>query len=201
MFSRKQKRSQGAEHPLPQIPAVPSLKRPHTSLADPSYRSGQQVANNIRENKFNPISHWSQKESWPEEYFEQTSQAREGFEQENNMNRILARKRSTSFPCGEQSDFSDVTPIDQKPREEKSAPYTHLGYETLLATKGSYMNKSDLGITDISKGLCRTPLTTEQQVPQQSIFRDGLFEEACQSVHARNEARVVLSTTGSNPCS
>lgn len=63
------------------------------------------------------------------------------------------------------------------------------------------MNKLDLGITDISKGLCQTPLTTEQQVPQQPIFRDDLFEEACQSVHARNEARVVLSTTRSNPCS
>ncbi|RFU24055.1 hypothetical protein B7463_g12284, partial [Scytalidium lignicola] len=43
---------------------------------------------------------------------------------------------------------------------------THASYETILATKGSFMGKFDLGITDASKRLCRILLEAEQSVPQ-----------------------------------
>jgi hypothetical protein len=83
------------------------------------------------------------------------------------------------------------SPSDQKPREAKSSPYARPSYETVLATKGSFMGKFELGITDESKRLCRTLLEAEQSVPQETLFRDDLFKETCESVQARNEAMVV----------
>lgn len=64
-------------------------------------------------------------------------------------------------------------------------------YETLLAIKGSYMSWIPLKITDISKTLCRSLLTTEQTVSQNTLFCDDLFEETCDSVWGRNEAMVL----------
>ncbi len=53
------------------------------------------------------------------------------------------------------------------------------------------MGKSELDSTDASKGLCRTLLEKEQTVPQESLFRDDLFEKVCEKKQNRNEARVV----------
>ncbi|OBT69336.1 hypothetical protein VE03_01031 [Pseudogymnoascus sp. 23342-1-I1] len=53
------------------------------------------------------------------------------------------------------------------------------------------MGKSELGIADVSKSLCRTLLEKEQTVPQESLFRDDLFENFCEKIQNRNEARVV----------
>ncbi|KAI5865606.1 hypothetical protein GGS23DRAFT_595124 [Durotheca rogersii] len=61
------------------------------------------------------------------------------------------------------------TPSDQKPREEKSAPYRDPRYKILLETEGSFMGKSDLGISDASKIICRTLLESEQTVPKDSV--------------------------------
>lgn len=55
----------------------------------------------------------------------------------------------------------------------------------------SYMSKSELGITDASKALCRLLLDAEQSVPQDTLFREDLFEETCESLEARNEVMVV----------
>ena len=109
------------------------------------------------------------------------------------MSHLLARKKSFR---GKQSDAgsaapSSTTPSDQKPREAKSSPYARPSYETDLATRGSFMGKFELGITDESKRLCQTLLEAEQSVPQETLFRDDLFEETCESVRARNEAMVV----------
>merc|ERR1711939_1168276 len=123
-------------------------------------------------------------------------QRQEYFEPESNMNHLLARKKSSSSLRAKQSEAgsatpSSTTPSDQKPREAKSTLYTRPSYETVLATKGSFMSKFDLGITDASKRLCRTLLEAEQSVPQDTLFRDDLFDETCESVRARNEAMVV----------
>jgi hypothetical protein len=64
-------------------------------------------------------------------------------------------------------------------------------YETLLVTKGSFINKSELGATVSSKSLCRTFLETEQTFPDDSLFRDDLFEETCEIIRNKNEARVI----------
>ena len=136
--------------------------------------------------EINSIKYWIQNECWPEEYFKQQS----------DMSHLLARKKSSSSLHDKQSEASSAapsstTPSDQKPREAKSTPYQDARYETILATKGSFMGKSELGTTDASKSFCRTLLETEQTVPDDSLFRDDLFEETCEMVRNKNEARVV----------
>ena len=53
------------------------------------------------------------------------------------------------------------------------------------------MGRFELGTTDESKGLCQIFLTAEQSIPQNTLFRDDLFEETCESVRSRNETMVV----------
>ncbi|PQE18249.1 phosphatidylserine decarboxylase protein [Rutstroemia sp. NJR-2017a BBW] len=83
------------------------------------------------------------------------------------MNHLLAKKKSSSSLRGKQSEASSAGSSDQKPRDVKSALYQDARYETILATKGSFMGKSKLGATD------------------------DLFEETCEMVRNKNEARVV----------
>lgn len=110
------------------------------------------------------------------------------------MNYLLARRSSTSS-LRSQSELSITTPSDQKPREVKSAPYRNPRYATVLASKGSFMEKSDLDITDESKDLCRTLLETEQTFPRDSLFRDDLFDKTRRMMQDRNEAKVVQDIT------
>ena len=117
------------------------------------------------------------------------------------MNHLLARRKSSSSSLrGKQSEAgsaapSSTTPSDQKPREVKSALYQDTRYQTILATKGSIIGKSRLGITDRSKTVCHTLLEKKQTVPQGSLFRNDLFEKTCEKIQNRNEARVVQDIT------
>ncbi|KAG9228305.1 hypothetical protein BJ875DRAFT_527621 [Amylocarpus encephaloides] len=95
------------------------------------------------------------------------------------MDHLLVRKKSSTSSS------------DQKPRDAKSAPYQNARYENILATKGSFIGKSELDATAKSKSLCRTLLETKQTFPDDSLFRDNLFEEAYEMVRNKNEARVV----------
>jgi hypothetical protein len=164
----------------------------------------------VADNKINPIAYWIQEERWPKECFDQDDQTRKDFEKdswlekywepENNMKHLLARMKSSSSLRGKQSETSSVTPSsttpsDEKPRAVKSAPYQDPRYKTILATKGSFMGKFELGITDTSKSLCRTIFEKEQTVPQESLFRDDLFDKTCEKIQDRNEARVVQDIT------
>ncbi|KAK5202249.1 hypothetical protein LTR41_012007 [Exophiala xenobiotica] len=99
----------------------------------------------------------------------------------------LRRKRSDS----ESGAPSSTTPSDQKPREEKSAPYQNVRYETVLATKDSFMGKHGQGTTNESKRRCQQLLDTEQAVPQDTMFSDEYFEETCEAIRNKNEARVI----------
>jgi len=112
------------------------------------------------------------------------------------MSHLLARKKSTGSLRRKRSDSelveqSTITPSDQKSREAKSAPYRDVRYETLLATKGSFMDKDDLGIVEKSKALVRKLLNQEQQVPQESLFQDDIFEATCRKIRNKNETRVI----------
>jgi len=112
------------------------------------------------------------------------------------MNHLLARRKSSSSLRGKQSEASSAppsstTPSDQKPREAKSTPYQDARYKTILATKGSFIDESDLGITDKSKNNLQTLLSAEQQVPHDSLFRDDLFKSTCRKIQDRNETRVI----------
>jgi len=184
---RKRKLSQEDEATLHST-TTQSQKRPRTSLLRSPIQEtiGENTAVGVSDKEINPLEYWRKELRWPKEYFEP----------ESNMNHLLARKKSSSSLRAKQSEAgsatpSSTTPSDQKPREAKSTLYTRPSYETVLATKGSFMSKFDLGITDASKRLCRTLLEAEQSVPQDTLFRDDLFDETCESVRARNEAMVV----------
>ncbi|KAK9235056.1 hypothetical protein V1525DRAFT_390809 [Lipomyces kononenkoae] len=132
----------------------------------------------------NPIEFWAREARWPQEYFEL------------DIQHLPARKRSLPSLVRTQSNSTtSKTPSDQKLREEKSAPYRDPRYETLLETKGSFMVKSNLDITSASKTLARTLFEATQSVPEDSLFRDDVFESTCQKVHNRNDARVIQDIT------
>ena len=106
------------------------------------------------------------------------------------MSYLLVIKKSSASLRSKQSEVGSAG-SDQKPRESNSSPYARPSYETVLATKGSFMGKFDLGISDMSKKLYQTLLNTKQSVPQDILFRDDLFDETYESVRVRNEALVV----------
>ena len=139
----------------------------------------KKAASDIGNKTGHPINHWIQEGSWPKEYFEL----------EINMSSPLARKKSSATLRREVLESSSITPSQKT--EGKSAPYKDLAYETLLAEQGSFLDKFHQGITDDSKDECQILLNTEQAVPQDSLFRDDLFDEACAKLRDRNEARVI----------
>ena len=111
------------------------------------------------------------------------------------MHHLIARQKSTASLRRKRSDASlptSATPSDQRPREEKSAPYRNPNYPTLLETLGdSYMDESELGITDASKVLYQSLLETKCAIPKDTLFRDDAFLEACKNLRDKNEARII----------
>ncbi|KAH8751201.1 hypothetical protein F5882DRAFT_309893 [Hyaloscypha sp. PMI_1271] len=103
------------------------------------------------------------------------------------MSYLLAIKKSASSLRGRQSEVSSAS-SDNSKREAKSSLYARPTYETLLATKVSFMHSFSFGITDSCKKLCETLLCTKKQLPQRTLSCDDLFEETCESVRGRNEA-------------
>ena len=63
-------------------------------------------------------------------------------------------------------------------------------YITVIATKGSFIDKSNLGIADTSKSLCQILLEKEHTVPQDSLFRNNIFDKVCRKIQDKNEATV-----------
>ncbi|KAB5572275.1 hypothetical protein GE09DRAFT_1098838 [Coniochaeta sp. 2T2.1] len=189
-----------------------SRKRRRTSLGQ------QEAASGDIEDWRDIIDYWRREGSWPKKYFEQDDYTRKDFEKESEedtwlkeMERYdptvrllfakkkastsLSRKRSGSnsstTPSQDTISARSMTPSDQKPREEKSAPYRNAQYPLLLQTKGSYMGKSPLGITAESRSLCKILLDSEQPAPKESLFDDDVFESVCDNVENKNEARVI----------
>lgn len=114
------------------------------------------------------------------------------------MQHILARKKSLSSLSRKRSgsgSATSVTPSDQRPREEKTAPYRDPRYRTLLETKGSFMDESPSGIAGESKTMNATLLASQQTIPKDSLFRDDLFKATCRKVVDKNEARVIRDIT------
>ena len=104
-------------------------------------------------------------------------------------NPLLARKKSAASLRRQVLEASTVAPTEKT--EDKSLPYRSPGYVNELADQGSHLRESPEGLTNDSKLLCQKLLTAVQAVPQDSLFRDDLFEETCNKVQYRNEARVV----------
>lgn len=144
----------------------------------------QEAASAVSASQRTHISHWAEQKTWPEGYFQQDS-----------MHHLIARQKSTASLRRKRSDASlvtSVTPSDQRPREEKSAPYRNASYPTLLETLGdSYMDESKLGITHASMTLYQSLLKTEYITPRDTLFRDDAFHTACRNLRDRNEARIL----------
>ncbi|KAK5399934.1 hypothetical protein LTR06_011409 [Exophiala xenobiotica] len=172
--SKPPKRKREAEQHL----KPPSSKRPRTSCPEPSLQD------------VDSVTYWTQTYHWPRGYFNESGE----------MSHLLARKKSATSLRRKRSDSesgapSSITPSDQKPREEKSAPYQDPRYNSLLELKGSFMGKyvgrSEDGPTTTSKEEYKSLLEAEQVVPEHSLFQDDFFEDTCEMVQNRNEAKVI----------
>ncbi|KAK2599075.1 hypothetical protein QQS21_005481 [Conoideocrella luteorostrata] len=166
---------------LDQEPDSPQ-KRPRQSSPYPFVPQSPENPSDSQDNgaSFNPIQYWAREGQWPRQYFEP------------GLEYLRARKKSApSLGRKRSSSATSSTPSDQRPREEKSAPYRDPCYETLLGTKGSFMGTSRLGITSASKALSATLLQTQQAIPMDSLFHDDRFEATCQKIQNKNEARVI----------
>ena len=84
-----------------------------------------------------------------------------------------------------------MTPSDQKPREEKSAPYTNPRYQTGLELKNSFMKDSENGISVTEKEFCDSLLHTTQEAPSDTLFDDNFFSKTCGKIENKNETRVI----------
>ncbi|KAE9964414.1 hypothetical protein BLS_008385 [Venturia inaequalis] len=162
---------------------------PDKAIIDSS--AEQEEADNVDGQK-DPILYWTKTGHWPEGYSEQS---------DNDMSHLLARQKSSGSLRRKKSTLvsvdlasvapSSTTPSDQKPREVKSAPYQDPRYKLLLSTKGSFMEKSDLDITQKSKKSYLNLFDTKQTVPKDTLFRNDLFERTCQNIQDKNETRVI----------
>lgn len=211
---------QDAGHRSPPTQDQLPSKRPRIKLSSSvaERESHPEAATDVSENCLEPLPHWIQTGRWRKDYFEQDSQVREDFERGKSPEKsnkrdwlrdfyakelirsmhgfphlphLFARKRSASLLSRKSSQSTLETSSDQLSRGAKSVQYRYPEYEIRLERKGSYMDESTLGITDTSRDLCRSLLGKEQTVPQDTLFRDDLFDETCKSVRGRNEATVI----------
>lgn len=108
------------------------------------------------------------------------------------MDLPFARKKPSSNPSRKLwSSGTSATPSDQRPREEKSAPYRHQRYETLLQVKGSYMTGAPLGLASPSQAVCRSLFDKIPTLPSDTLFRDEIFKTTLDKIRDKNEARVI----------
>lgn len=221
MSSRKRKRGQEreAEHPSFGSQERRPSKRVHTSPSScVEKKSPQTSASVTSEGSTDPLKHWIKTGKWREEDFEQDSKVREDLEKGKESKRrdwsqvfrgmhvfthlhdFFARKKSSASFRREQSQSTISTSSDQSSRETKSSQYDSPDYEIKLERKGSYMREYD----DIDekkdngknmKAFCTNLLKSDQTVPQDSLFRNDLFEETCEKVRNRNEAIIVQDIT------
>ena len=156
----------------------------------------QEKLDNVDDQKY-LILYWTKTRHWFKEYSQQS---------DKNMNHLLVRQKSSSFLRRKQSTQMSVNPAsvatdsvasssttfsDQKSREVKSAFYQDARYEILLVTKRSFMNKSVLAITQTSKTNYLHLFDAKQIILKDSLFCDNLFEETCEMIRNKNEARVI----------
>lgn len=113
------------------------------------------------------------------------------------MDPPLAKTGSTASLRRKRSEVSLVTSTTRSDLQaEKSALYKNPKYEALFEMEaGSYMDAHKLGITKESDMLCQSLLDSKQNIPTDTIFRDDIFEENCQRLRGRNEARIFKDCT------
>ncbi|KGM92724.1 uncharacterized protein PADG_11182 [Paracoccidioides brasiliensis Pb18] len=182
----KPNHKQSCEDQVPPFSKQPRLST-HSSAIEYPLLEKQCHINNWK--KADLIEYWCKTIHWPEEYFE----AQPG--QTEDMSHLLAKKNSSAslrhMNLMSSLDIGSNMITDQESRDEKNAKYRSATYETLLATKGSFMRKSELGITDKSKQICKDLVEINQPVPKHTLFRDNTFDKFCQRLQGKNESRVI----------
>ncbi|KAL8767365.1 MAG: hypothetical protein Q9209_006128 [Squamulea sp. 1 TL-2023] len=201
---RKRLRSSRAPCPVKQEVAeqkYPQQQAPNQeSSKQDNFEQGvaQVPTSTISPSKKTNISHWAEEGTWPKEYYKQ--EIMQATLPPQPLYPLLARQKSVaslrrkrSGSSTVTSDYTLVTPSDQRPREEKHAPYRNVNYPLLLETLAkSFMKDSGLGLTDGSKALCQNLLAKEYTTPGNTLFRDDVFETACMNLQDKNEARIIL---------
>lgn len=109
----------------------------------------------------------------------------------SHLHHLFARKKSLSSLNRKKSQSSFQTFSDQLSRKVKSAQYKSSDYAAEFENEDSYMYKSTSDITDISRKLYRTLLEKKQSIPQDTLFRDDLFDEICRKIQDRNETMII----------
>ncbi len=152
----------------------PTRKRQRTSPANRAVATRTGLRSDTKNREVNPIQRWIEEGSWSGGNFKQ------------DMAHSLTRKRSTPSLSKHESDISGVSL-----REGKNPLVKSRRYETILASARIYMGKPEMPPTNECKSLCKTMLDAEQPTPKGTIFRDDLFETACDNIRNKNEARVI----------
>lgn len=124
-----------------------------------------------------PIDHWVRTSKWPK--------------QVNEMQRVLARRKSTASARSQSRKRSEPGDTDAA---DAPVPYADPKFNKLLEKHDSYLFKSTSGLTKQSKELCKGLLERPQTLPSDKFFGDK-FEQICNQVQNRNEARIVHSIT------
>ncbi|KAL8728122.1 MAG: hypothetical protein Q9166_005603 [cf. Caloplaca sp. 2 TL-2023] len=172
-----------------------SSSSPYPVKREPS----REAASPLSASQRTQISHWAVQHTWPRSFSEQGTM--QNIVQNPAQNVVqdshpkLARQKSSALLRRKRSETSLITSetaSDQRPREEKSAPYRSKDYEISLEAIGhSYMDPSELGITDASATLCLNLLAKRYDTPKDTLFRDDVFPKACKNLRGKNEARVI----------
>ncbi|RDL42514.1 uncharacterized protein BP5553_02493 [Venustampulla echinocandica] len=182
---RKRKRSQDDEGQFPTI-----IKSP----------SKQERTCGVSVEKPNPVEFWVTEKHWPKDS-KQYNLTWDDLKKDTwyekfwdpEMNRLLPKQQSSSSLHKKQTE-SGVIATDPH-TSSTTASYQDIRYQTVLAAKGSYLDDSELGITNASKSICRVLLRKKQTVPQKSLFRADLFKKTCKKLESRNEARLIQDVT------
>lgn len=135
-----------------------------------------------------PLALWVKEQRWPQEqdWPEATSDT------DATMDPPFARKKPSSTLSRKRlSSGTSATPSDQRPREEKSTPYRHQRYETLLQVRGSYMTGAPLGLASRRQALCRSLFDKIATLPSDTLFRRDIFKTTLDKIRDKNEARVI----------
>ncbi|KAH8704461.1 hypothetical protein GQ44DRAFT_819750 [Phaeosphaeriaceae sp. PMI808] len=202
---RKRKRTPPQEPKPPSSPGLsePLRKQPQSLLAHTAveHKNIQKTTSATSHRKPNPVHYWVEKGSWPAEYFDPDDQTSGDFENQNgilwapdmNLNHGLAKRKLVVPRSSKQSGDNSFAPTDNDAtqREFKSAPYKRASYQAALASKGSFMKEFDKEISKAFRDLRRTLLYSEQVYPENSLFRDDIFETTCEKLCGRNEAMVI----------
>ncbi|KAK5141673.1 hypothetical protein LTR04_002516, partial [Oleoguttula sp. CCFEE 6159] len=168
--------------------------RPTLASSDVEDTFVEEVPSAVGGAKVDPVEHWTRNLfEWPKEYFEPESNkaSNQARNKANNMDHLLARKKSPSTLSSKKTDTTSDASSVTTSKTDRSARYRSRDYEVELEKKSnSFMDESDRGITDASESICRKLLEEPQTVPQDSLFDDDIFVQTRKMIRDRNEAKV-----------